>query len=151
MITAGVESFAERLGELKPLLPEHWEKLALDQDRFPLDPQYEIYLAREAQGELMFVALRDTGRLIGYWIAFIAPGLHYRTCLTATMDIWNVLPEYRNGVASMILMRAVEREYMRRSVQRSFVGEKIHRPCGRLFQAFGYTPVETHYSKTIGA
>lgn len=150
MITAQVESFTERLDELKPLLPVHWEKLALDKDRVPLDPQYGIYIEREARGELLFITLRDAGRMVGYWIAFIAPGLHYRTCLTATMDIWNVLPEYENGVAAMILIRAVEKEYGRRGVKRSFVGEKLHRPCGRLFKAFGYEPVETHYSKMIG-
>lgn len=150
MITAQVESFTERLDELKPLLPVHWEKLALDKDKVPLDPQYEIYIEREARGELLFITLRDAGRMVGYWIAFIAPGLHYRTCLTATMDIWNILPEYESGIAAMVLMRAVEKEYRRRGVTRSFVGEKNHRPCGRLFKAFGYEPVETHYSKMIG-
>ena len=48
------------------------------------------------------------------------------------------------------LMRAVEAEYRRRGVNRSFVGEKNHRPCGRLYRVFGYAPVETHYSKMIG-
>lgn len=150
MITAHIESFRERLEELKPLLPQHWEKLALHKDKVPLNPQYETYFAREASGELLFVALRDTGRMIGYWIACIAPGLHYQTCLTAMMDIWNILPEYSGTIAPMILMRAVEREYKRRGVNRSIVGEKLHAPCGRLFHAFGYEPVERIYSKWIG-
>ena len=150
MMTASVESFTERLDELVALFPAHWEKLALDKDRVLLDPSYEVYAQRERQGELMFIALRDAGRMVGYWTAFIAPGLHYQTCLTATMDMWNVLPDHENGVAAMILMRAVEREYRRRSVKRAFAGEKIHRPCGRLYKAFGYAPVETHYSKMIG-
>ena len=150
MITASIESFTERRDELAALFPAHWEKLALDKDCVPLDPDYGAYAERERQGELMFVALRDAGRMIGYWTAFIAPGLHYRRCLTATMDMWNVLPDHENGVAAMILMRAVEREYQRRGVKRAFAGEKIHRPCGRLYKAFGYAPVETHYSKMIG-
>lgn len=150
MLTAQVENLAERLEEIKPLLPVHWDKLALDKDRFPLDPQYSIYIAREEVGELLFVTLRDAGRLVGYWLSFIAPGLHYQTCLTATQDIWNVLPDYENGVAAMVLMRVVHKEYERRGVQRSFVNEKIHKPCGRLFKAFGYEPVETYYSKLIG-
>ncbi len=45
---------------------------------------------------------------------------------------------------------AVEREYRRRGVNRSFVGEKLHRPCGRLYKAFGYEAIETHYSKWWG-
>ena len=150
MITASVESFTERRDELAALFPAHWKKLGMDRDRVPLDPDYGVYAAREDQGELLFVALRDAGRMVGYWTAFVWPGLHYRSTLTANLDIWNVLPEHENGVATMILMRAVEREYRRRGVKRSFVGEKIHRPCARLYRAFGYAPVETHYSKMIG-
>ncbi len=150
MITAQVESFGARLVELKPLFPVHWEKLAMDRDSIPLDMRYDAYACLEAAGELMCVTLRDHGRLVGYWVAIVAPGLHYQGCLTATMDIWNLLPEYENGVAAMILMRAVEKEYRRRGVRRAIAGEKIHHPCGRLYRAFGYEPVETYYSKLMG-
>lgn len=151
MLTTQVESLTEAYhsGELQSLLPIHWNKLALDKGKVPLDPQYEIYLQKDAQGQVTYVTLRDAGRLVGYWIAFIAPGLHYKTCLTAMMDIWNLLPEYENGRAALILMRAVEREYKRRGVNRSHIGEKLHKPSGRLFKAFGYEPIETYYSKWI--
>lgn len=147
VITAHVESFTQRLPELKPLLDIHWRKLALNQDTVPLDPQYGVYIAREARGEVCFITVRDAGKLIGYWISFIAPGLHYQTCLTAQMDIWNVLPEYERSRAPVVLMKAVEAEYIRRGVNRAFAGEKLHKPCGRLYEAFGYTAVETHYSR----
>lgn len=150
MITAHVEPLHQTLEELKPILPVHWEKLALNKDKVPLDPQYEVYLERERRGECVFIALRDLGRLIGYWVAFVAPGLHYQTCLTGTMDIWNVLPEYERTTAPIILMKAVEREYKRRGINRSFVGEKLHRPCGRLYEAFGYEKCEMTYTKWYG-
>lgn len=151
MLTAQVEDIdaAYHSGELTQLLPVHWDKLALHKDKVPLDPQYEVYLQRNLRGEVCYITLRDEGKLVGYWIAFIAPGLHYKTCLTAQMDIWNLLPQYENGRAALILMRAVEREYQRRGVNRSFIGEKLHKPSGRLFKAFGYEPVETYYSKWI--
>jgi hypothetical protein len=150
MITAQVESFIETLEELKPILPIHWKKLALNQDEVPLDPRYDIYFEREHRGELMFVTIRDLGKLVGYWIAVIAPGLHYKTCLTGTMDIWNVLPEYERTRAPLVLMNAVESEYRRRGVNRAFAGEKLHRPCGKLYLKYGYEPCETYYSKWIG-
>lgn len=147
---ARVESFMQALEELGPLFAIHWEKLATDRDRIALAPRYDVYAALEDAGELACVTLRDHGRLVGYWVAIVAPGLHYKGCLTATMDIWNLLPEYENGVAAMILMRAVEKEYRRRGVRRAITGEKIHHPCGRLYRAFGYEPVETYYSKLMG-
>lgn len=150
MITANAESFIERVDELRGLIGVHYDKLALNKDRVPLAPLWEVYFERERRGELLFVVLRDRGRMVGYWIAFIAPGLHYQTCLTAQMDIWNVLPEYERTRAPLILMRAVEDEYQRRGVNRAFAGEKLHRPCGKLYLKFGYEPVETHYSKMYG-
>jgi len=151
VITANVESFTVCFDEWRGLIAGHWERLALDRDKVPLDPMWDSYFTREERGELMFLVLRDRGRMIGYWLAFIAPGLHYKTCLTATMDIWYLVPGYEQTMASMILMRGVEHEYKRRGVDRSFVGEKLHRPCGRLYEAFGYQPIETYYSKWIGA
>jgi hypothetical protein len=151
MLTAQVENLTACLeSEIKPLLMIHWEKLALNKDRVPLDPQYRIYLERDARGEVLFVSLRDAGKMVGYWVGFIAPGLHYQTCLTHTLDIWNLLPDYENGAAALVLMRAVEKEIKRRGVNRSFIGEKLHKPTGRLFKAFGYEAVETYYTKWIG-
>jgi len=151
MITAQVEALADGgLDELKPILPRHWEELALNKDRVPLDPQYDIYLAREARGEIMYVTLREAGRLLGYFVGFVAPGLHYRTCLTLTMDIFYVCPEERGRRGGVTLFQEVLREAKRRGVQRVFVGSKLHKDASRLFEALGFEPVETYYSKWLG-
>ena len=71
MITLEVESFTECLPELKPILPLHYEELALNKDEVPLSPQYDIYEARESLGELLFVTAREAGELVGYFIGFI--------------------------------------------------------------------------------
>jgi GNAT superfamily N-acetyltransferase len=147
MITFAVESLTERLEELKPHFPRHWEELALDKDKVPLDPQYDIYLARDAQGEVMFIAGRDAGRLVGYFVGFIAPGLHYRTCLTLTEDIFWIAPEFRGHGGGLQLFKAVEAEARRRGVQRMFVGSKLHKDASWLFERLGYTEVERYYSK----
>lgn len=146
MITAQTEPWSKAVGEMRVLFPLHWQKLSLNKD-IPLDPNYAAYAAHEQAGRLLCVALRDQGRLIGYWVSVIAPGLHYQSTLTAIMDMWYVLPEYESGTASLSLMRAVEKEYTRRNVARAFAGEKNHLPCGRLYEAFGYRPIETIYSK----
>lgn len=152
MLTAQVESLTERLDELKGLFPKHWEELALNRDKVPLDPIYEEYLARDGRGGVILVTLRQDGALIGYFVGFVAPGLHYRTCLTLTMDIFYLSPDHRNGSprAALMLFREVEREAKRRGVQRMFMGVKLHRDAGRLFERLEYQPVETYYSKWIG-
>ena len=79
MLTVQVESFPELLEELKPLLPLHWEELALNKDKVPLDPQYDVYLQKDVNGQVLSIAARENGELIGYFIGFVAPGLHYKT------------------------------------------------------------------------
>jgi GNAT superfamily N-acetyltransferase len=150
MLTSQIETIRDGLEELKPLLPLHWRELALDQDKVPLDPQYGLYLAREERGEVIYMTLREDGKLMGYFIGFIAPGLHYQTCLTCTMDIFYVHPEHRNGRGGLRLFRSVERELKRRGVQRWFVGSKMHKDASRLFEALKFDPVETYYSKWLG-
>lgn len=152
MITFQRESFRDRLGELKPLLPLHWEELALDKDKVPLDPQYDIYVAREDRGELLFVTCRENGILCGYFIGFIAPGLHYKTCLTLTMDIFYIVPEHRGNRAGVGLFEFVKKEAIRRRVQRWFVGNKEHAKvhAEALFSHLGFEKVETYYSMWLG-
>ena len=146
-----VEPFMAQVEELKMLLPGHWEELALNKDRTPLDPQWEAYAQREAKGELLYLTLRQSGMLKGYFIGFIAPGLHYRQCLTLTMDIYYTTPDVRGGTAGLRLMRAVMKEAKRRGVDRVFFGSKLHKDSGRLFEALGLKPVETYYSAWIGS
>lgn len=150
MITAHVESFEENLEYLKPLLPIHYKELALNQDKVPLSPQFDKYVATEKQGGLIFVTLRSAGQMVGYFIGFIAPGLHYSTCLTCQMDIFYVLPEHRGSGAGFQLFKFVEKQLKQRGVRRMFVGSKMHKDASWLFEKLGYTPVETYYSTWLG-
>lgn len=151
MLTAQKETLDIALIAMQELFAEHWEELALDKDKVPLQPNYGHYFQREKAGEFLLVTLRKNGKLVGYFAGFVAPGLHYQSCLTLTMDIFWIKPADRNKAAGALkLFREVEREARRRGVQRIFLGSKLHKDAGRLFTALHYTPVETYYSKWIG-
>jgi hypothetical protein len=159
MITAHVEQLRDVLEELKPLFEPHYAELALNQDKVPLAPQYEEYLAREAAGQVLCVTLRERGRVVGYFVGFIAPALHYRTCLTLTMDIFWLMPELRGedslGVvdeemAAGVLFETVQFEARRRGVKRALFGSKAHRDCGAMFIAMGMIETDVYYSAWWG-
>ena len=150
MFSVQVENLTESMPEMMPLLPLHYEELALDKDKVPLSPQWHVYEQRDANGEIIFVTVRDKGELIGYFVGFIAPGLHYSTCLTCIMDIFYVHPEHRGGNAGFLLFEFVEKELKRRNVQRVFVGSKVHLDASWLFERLGYNRVEIYYSKWLG-
>ena len=150
MITCQVEPFPPFLEEVKPILPIHWEELALHKEKVPLDPQYNVYLERDAQGGVISVTAREDGKLIGYFVGFIAPGLHYQRCLTCTMDIFYVHPDHRGGGTGYHLFKSAEKELKRRGVQRLFVGSKLHKDASWLFEKLGYEEVERYYSAWLG-
>jgi GNAT superfamily N-acetyltransferase len=150
MITFCTERLQDELENLKEHFPRHWEELALDKEQVPLDPQYEVYLERENRGQVLFVAARELGRIVGYFVGFVVPGLHYKTCLTLTMDIFWIDPEHRGSGAGYKLFKFVEKEAINRGVQRMFVGSKLHQDASWLFDKLGYTEVERYYSKCFG-
>ena len=150
MLTAQPEPFPPFLEEVKPLLQLHYEELALNKDVVPLDPQYDEYLRRDAAGMVMVVTLREQGKLAGYFVGFVAPGLHYQTCLTLHLDIFWVHHDHRGKMGGVKLFKAVEAEAKRRGVQRIFTGSKCHKDASWLFERLGYTEVERTYSKMIG-
>lgn len=152
MITAQVEPYAACLPELVALYPAHWDELALDKDKpeAALDPMWGVYEDRDADGHILLVTLREDGRLVGYFLGFVAPGLHYRRCLTYHMDIFYIVRSARGKFGGKRMMRTLISECRRRGVKRMFVGEKLHCPAGRLFEAVGFAPVETTYSLWLG-
>jgi len=150
MITCQVEQWPAFIEEAKPMLPIHWEELALNKEKVPLDPQYHVYDDRHANGQVLVITVREDGLLVGYFIGFIAPGLHYKTCLTCQMDIFYIHPDHRGAGAGFHLFRAVEAECKRRGVNRLFVGSKMHKDASWLFEKLGYEEVERFYSTWIG-
>jgi len=150
MLTAQVENLSERLDELKAFFPLHYEELALNQRQVPLDPQYSVYLDRDAAGQILLVTLRHDGAIVGYFVGFVTLALHYQTCLTLTMDIFYVLPEYRGAGGGFTLFKEVERAAKARGVQRMFVGSKCHKDASWLFEKLGYEEVERFYCLWMG-
>ena len=150
MITAQVEPWSEFVKDAVELFPAHWEELALNKDKVPLSVQHDVYLAYEAAGQTLVVTLRQKGRLVGYFVGFVSPALHYSTCLTLQMDIFWTHPDIRGRMEGVKLFRAVEAEAKRRGAQRIFYGSKLHKDASRLFEYLKMEPVEVYYTKWIG-
>lgn len=150
MLTAQVESLALRLDELKPMLPRHYAELALDQDKVPLDPDYDQYLALDARGEVLFVTMLEQGALAGYFVGFVKPHLHYKSTLHCFMDIYWIAPEFRGQRGFFTLFGFVETECKRRGVKKPYFGSKLHKDTGGLFERIGMKPADTYYSAWWG-
>lgn len=149
MITCQVEKLADSLTQMKWLFPIHWKELAMNQDKVPLDPNYDIYLKREEAGEVVYCTARQGGDIVGYFVGFIGTALHYKSLLVCTPDIFYVHPELRKQDIGSQLFETVKTELKRRGVMNWIVGDKNHLPAGEFFERLGFKKLENFYSMWI--
>jgi hypothetical protein len=150
MITFAIEPFSSVYAELLPLLDEHYGEISTHNDHgIALEPMVSVYRARELDGSLMMVIGREAGQIVAYFVCFIAPGLHYSSCLTCSPDIFYVAPERRTSIAGIRMFRFVEKELRRRGVKRWAVGSKLAHDASALFRFLDFEPVETTYEKWL--
>lgn len=136
-------------GELERLFPLHWRELCPDPSRAPLSPDWLAYERLEKAGAMLFVTLRDAGRLVGYFVGFVMPHLHYASNTVLTNDIFWTHPDIRGGVAGLRLFRAVDREARSRGVSWIECESKHHFDAGRMLKAIGYKAIGTVWRKWI--
>ena len=144
-----VERVTDILDEVKPLLEMHWREIALYQDQFPLNPDYEKYKSLDAAGVVHIVTARIGGELIGYYISFIMPHMHYRDCIVAMNDILFLKKEYRQGRTGMKLIAFAEQDLKRTGVKRIMMHVKTTHDFGQLLERMGFTNTERTFEKLL--
>ena len=97
-ITVQVERWSDALPEMEAIFPEHWKELARFQDDIQLCCDKERYAAIEKIGALLLLTARADGRLVGYFVAFLFPHMHYKgSGLWAMSDMYYICPHFRKG------------------------------------------------------
>jgi hypothetical protein len=144
-----VERVTDILGEVKPLLEAHWEEIAMYKDQFPLNPDYEKYKALDAAGVVHIVTARIDGVLIGYYISFIMPHLHYQDCIVAMNDILFLKSEYRHGRTGMKMIAFAEQELTKLGVHRMMMHVKTKHDFSPLLLRMGFTESERNFEKLL--
>lgn len=151
MITYAVETLNQCLAEIEPMLQGHFEEIAANKEQLG-GPNMDkaVYYVREQQGGLHIVVARSEGKIVGYYVAFINPHLHYAHSLTASTDVYYIHPDFRKGRAGIDLFKEAERTLKKRGVQRVYSGTKLHKDMGKLFEFLGWKETERLYVKWIG-
>lgn len=146
----------ERFGliarELAPLFKRHWREIALNQDKVPLDPDWDRYLNYDLAGFLHCLTARRDGALAGYIFFFVHPHIHYASTPWAQTDIFWIAPEYRGGMTFIRMLNESEAYLKRLGAKVVYLNRKLHfdERLGNLFERKGYRPIELVYSKYLG-
>lgn len=149
-ITYQLETLHQFLGDMANLCELHWSEIALDKDKVPLDPDIQTFQMLEDAGQLVIVTVRDDQKLVGYHFSLVRPHLHYKTSMTAYVDMYFLHPDYRGGMAGFKMFKFVETALKERGVDRIYSGTKLHKDMGKLFERLGYNETERLFVKWIG-
>lgn len=147
-LTFQVERWGDFYPDAKGLMQRHWEEIALDRERIPLaldEPRYE---SMDAAGILHVLTVREDGGLVGYFIAFILPHVHYSTSgKMAFTDIYFMMSECRKGTNGFQLFAEAEKSLVAAGVSKIYLSTKVHRDCGKIFESLGFTLTDRVFTK----
>lgn len=145
-----VEPLAECLEEMKPILRQHYEEVAMYKDKIELNPDYTKYLAMSDLGILHVVTARLKGELIGYFISVLSPHIHYSDHTYAVNDILFIKEEYRYSGVGVTMFKYAEKQLKELGVSVITIHMKTALPFDALCQGLGYDYAERQYTKYIG-
>lgn len=137
-------------GEVRPLLEQHWEEIALNKDRIKLNPDWDAYHLLEQANALKIFTARSEGKLVGYFVVVVQPNLHYKDHLFATNDIIYLHPDHRKGRTGLKLIQFAEKCLKEDGVSVLTINTKVHKPFDKVMEFLGFGLIERVYSKYIG-
>lgn len=148
MIEFAAERFAAAIDEIKAMSPR--QALAMPAHDFPLDVDYQRYLAACTAGALITYTARENGALVGYAIYYVGKNQHHKTIGWATSDaIWLDPPARRPRVADRMI-DFIEKDLTERGAS---VVDHLTRPghdaLARLLERRGYAKVAIAYSRKL--
>ena len=150
MIEYNVEKLSNCLEELKPLLASHYEEVAMYKDKINFNPDYARYKVLEEAGALHIVVARDAEELVGYFICFLMPHLHYKDNLYAVNDIVYIKEELRSSKAGLDMFNYAENSLRSLGASVLCIHMKTSLPFDSLCEGLGYDYAERNYTKYIG-
>jgi GNAT superfamily N-acetyltransferase len=145
-----VERFRDCIEEIKPLLDLHYDEVAMYQAKIELNPDYDRYLALDDAEMIHVVTAREGELLIGYFITFLVPHMHYQDHIYAVNDVVFIEERYRNAKVGMELFTFAEKELKGMGVSVLVIHMKTKLPFDELCLGLGYDYAERNYTKYIG-
>ena len=149
-LTFQAEKWAEFYREARHLFPLHWKELAIFQDRYQHEVDYDRYLKMDELGMLDVLTARVAGKLVGYVVAFMQTHMHYKSAgKMAYTDMYFVLPEHRKGVGLRLFVE-FEKRMKSLGVVQLMTSCKVEHDRTEFFEKLGWAHTDNTFAKYIG-
>lgn len=149
MIKFAVESLAEILPEMEPLLREHWSEIAPVEDA-PYDPNLELYQYFDSVGMLLIISARDDDKLVGYFACILRPHPHSQKIITAVEEAFYVIPDKRKHSIGQRLIKLMLVALQERKVHKLYTHEFVGHKIGPLYEKLKFKKLYTIYGRSVG-
>ncbi len=144
------ESYTNIKDEIKPLLEQHYEEIALDQDVIKLNPDWDAYAKYDSIHALRcYTARNDNGDLIGYFVLMVSTSLHYKDHLFANNDVIFLRKDARKGMTGVKLIKYAVKCLQREGITRININTKTHQPFDVIVERLGFELIERVYSLVL--
>lgn len=147
VVYADVPPF-EFVSEIERLFPEHYEELCVTKE-FPFEPDWDCYRFMAERGSLRVITVRADDELVGYMVFIVRPHLHYKSCLTASEDLYYLRKDMRQGRIGLRMFKYAEEALTRIGVQRIIIHTKVHLDNSRLLEYLGYKFTDKLFTKMV--
>lgn len=155
-INFSVERGSSVCDEIKPLLAIHHAENGNFQEDVPLAPNWDAYKRLDDLDALEVLCVRNgDNKLVGYYVSNVLCHPHYQNTLYSFIDVYFLLPEYRNATNGIRMFEAYEASMRARMVKEGkdkivLIGRwRLNRGKPRLMEAMGWMPVEMCYTKLL--
>lgn len=148
-LTINKEWLKDCLEEMKPLLHDHWEEVAAYPDKIRFDPQYDRYIELEKLGAVRTFVVRFQHKMVGYFVFFTVPHMHYKGTTYAQNDIVYIKPEHR-GKHTPAMFEYVEHTLKTEGLDVVTYHMKTYAEFHELMEYLEYDHMEHIYTKYIG-
>lgn len=122
---------------MRELFAEHFRELGVNQHRLIPRADEVRYAELQRLGILFVITVRADGKLVGYFIGFTMPHLHYLGAGPWAMtDMYYIQPEYRKG-AGIKLFRCFKQLARERGCRFAVTSCKVHEDFTEFLEKLG--------------
>lgn len=149
MITYQAEKFADCYQEADTMLRMQYEEITTCKEAKVYNPNYYRYQELEDMGMLRVFTARDDGNLIGYFVSFVTPHLHYSDTMFALNDILFIHPTWRKGSCGYRLIKLATEDLKNFGAAILIIHMKVDYPFRNLLIRLGFTLTEENWERVL--
>jgi len=145
MITFQHEPIEHIIPEMEDLTEIHYQEIATHKHVKRLDPDWDRFIAMEEEGISRVFTARADNELVGYFITFTCPHIHFKSCIMSHNDAVFMHPDYRGAAAYRFFCAAIQDLKDNTDSDMLAVHMKLHAPFRKLLTKLGFEQTEENW------